>query len=54
MAGSYLSSETPKGHKQRFDKDKVTSYKVPEGQDVQQEIKSNTQEQHPKTKTSKY
>lgn len=41
MAGSYFSSETPKGHKQRFNKDKVTSYKVPEGQDVQRGNKVN-------------
>lgn len=33
----YFPSETPKGHEQRFDKDKVTSNKVPEGLDVQTE-----------------
>lgn len=34
VAGSYFSSGTLKGYKKRFDKDKVTSYKGPEGQDV--------------------
>lgn len=49
-----FSSETPKGEEQRFDKDKVTSYKLPEGLEVQTEKKPNTQEQQPKKKTNKY
>lgn len=52
--GQLLSSETPKGQEQRFDKDKVTTYKLPEGLNVQTEKMPNTQEQQPKQKISKY
>lgn len=51
---SCFSSETPKGQEQRFDKDKVTSYKLPEGLNVQTEKMPNTQEQQPKQKIRKY
>lgn len=54
MTDSCFSSETPKGQEQRFNKDKVTSYKLPEGLDVQTEKKPNTQEQQPKKKINKY